>query len=170
MPVQVKSWVGWREWVALPELGISAIKVKIDTGARNSALHALDIRVFEQHGRRRVRFRIDPLRLKGKSLVCEADVLGERWVSDSGGHREHRLVIRTPVRIGAQLWPIDITLTDRGNMNFRMLLGRSALQDRLLIDPAASFLATKQPAHGTAAPTSPRKHTRFAKDKGTDKI
>lgn len=141
MVSKTKSWVGWREWVALPELGIDAIKAKIDTGARNSALHAFKLERFEEDGRLRVRFSVHPLQgRKDKSIVCVADVVDERWVSNSGGHRERRLVIRTPVQVGKRAWPIEITLTNRSAMTFRMLMGRTALQEHLLVDPEASYL------------------------------
>ncbi|MEO7557816.1 MAG: ATP-dependent zinc protease [Gammaproteobacteria bacterium] len=141
MAGKIKPWVGWREWVALPELGITAIKAKIDTGARNSALHAFKLEKFEEDGRLRVRFNVHPLQdRKDKTVECVADVVDERWVSNSGGHRERRLVIRTPVQVGKRSWPIEITLTNRSSMTFRMLMGRTALQGRLLIDPEASYL------------------------------
>jgi len=143
---KTKSWVGWREWVGLPELGIPAIKAKIDTGARNSALHAFKWEKFEENGCLRVRFSVHPLQERNdKKIVCVADVIDERWVIDSGGHREWRLVIRTPVQVGQRSWPIEITLTNRSAMTFRMLLGRTALQGRLLVDPEASYLL-KTPA------------------------
>lgn len=175
MPVKPRCWVGWREWLALPELGISAIKAKIDTGARNSALHAFNIKLFTEHGQQRVRFIVHPLqKRKDKKLVCHADVLGERWVSDSSGHREHRLVIRTPVRMGDQTWPIEITLTNRDAMTFRMLLGRSALHNRLLIDPDGSYLASKPPGKRHAGKVKgddePHERRTFERRRGVRRI
>ena len=134
--------LGWREWVSLPELGIDAIKAKIDTGARTSALHAYRISPFEEDGRRRVHFAVHPVqRRKLPEVECVADVIDERMVTSSSGHRERRLVIRTPLDVGGRVWPIEITLTDRDEMSFRMLLGRQALRRRVLIDPGRSFRA-----------------------------
>jgi hypothetical protein len=136
--------IGWREWVALPDLGIPAIKAKIDTGARTSALHAFDLKIIEKEGREKVHFRIRPLQRKKKLvLVCTSDLVEQRMVTDSGGHREMRPVIRTPVSMGNIRWFIEITLTRRDTMKFRMLLGRSALNARFLIDPAESYLTGK---------------------------
>lgn len=137
-----KSYVviGWREWVSLPSLGIDRIKAKIDTGARTSALHAFDIERFREDGRERVRFNIHPIQRNNEVTVeCVADLIDIRNVCDSGGHRELRCVIETVMILGGLPRLIHITLTDRSTMNFRMLLGRKALQRYYIIDPARSF-------------------------------
>ena len=137
-------WLGWREWVSLPELGIDRIKAKIDTGARSSALHAFQIETFREQGRDKIRFRIHPLQRRADiEQTCVAELVDRRDVMDSGGHRERRYVIITPVAIDRRQWPIEITLTDRDIMNFRMLLGRTAMQENILINPAASYLTGK---------------------------
>lgn len=133
--------IGWREWVALPELGISKIKAKVDTGARTSALHAFSLRTFEENGKNMISFEIHPLQNNVEVInTCTAEIIDKRWVSDSGGHREERFVIMTPLAIGGETWPIEITLTERDSMLFRMLLGRSAIRKRHSVNPARSFI------------------------------
>ena len=138
--IRKQQIIGWREWLTLPELGVPAIKVKIDTGARTSALHVAHLEVYTEHSQRKVRFVLHPLRRRpALEIFCQAEVIDERVVSDSGGHREKRLVIRTPLRLGDLQWPVEITLTNREDMLFRMLLGRTAMQGRWLVDPVGSY-------------------------------
>jgi hypothetical protein len=132
---------GWREWVSLPKLGITTIKAKIDTGARTSALHAFALRPFRDGTQDKICFDIHPLQYNTDLVItCTADIIDQRLVTDSGGHREMRYVIRTPLSLGGRLWPIEITLTERDSMQFRMLLGRRALRKRFIIDPSQSFI------------------------------
>lgn len=140
------SIVGWREWVALPDLGIDQIKAKIDSGAKTSALHAFEIKSFKIEKHHYIRFKVHPLQ-KNKEIVVEATakVIDIRWIMDSGGHRERRYVINTTLTLGKDSWPIEMTLTNRDTMNFRMLLGRSAMKKRLIINPAKSFLSVSEP-------------------------
>ncbi len=136
--------IGWREWVSLPGLGIPAIKAKIDTGARTSALHAFALHPFTEQGTSKIRFEVHPLQNNTQSVInCVANVIDRRLVTDSGGHEEERYVIETAITIAGQTWPIEITLTERENMLFRMLLGRRALRKRFVVNPARSFVTTK---------------------------
>jgi hypothetical protein len=142
--LQKHPTIGWREWINLPELGIDKIKAKVDTGARTSALHAFSLEPFEEAGKEKIRFLIHPLQHNTDNIItCVADVVDKRAVTDSGGHTEQRFVIMTPICIAGQTWPIEITLTERENMLFRMLLGRSALRRRFMVNPARSFVTTR---------------------------
>ena len=138
--IQPSDIIGWKEWVGLPELGIPDVKAKIDTGARTSALHTFTLKEFYADGLRMVRFGIHPLqRRRDIELFCEAPVIERRRVKDSGGHVEKRYVIRTTVQLGSKNWPTDITLTNRDKMLFRMLIGRKAVEDKYLINPARVY-------------------------------
>lgn len=133
--------VGWREWGALPRLGIEAVKIKVDTGALTSTLHAIHVRPFRENGRTRVRFEVHPLQRRSDvTCHCVGDLVGERLVTSSSGHRERRPVIRTLLALGGRTWPIDLTLTNRDSMGFRMLLGRRAMRRHILVDPSASYV------------------------------
>jgi hypothetical protein len=143
---QAVTRAGWREWLALPALGIPAIKAKLDTGARTSALHAFFTELYQENHKRLIRFGVRPLQRRQELIViCTAEVLDQRLVSDSGGHKEKRWVIATPARLGAEEWTLELTLTDRDSMLFRMLLGRSAMSGRLLVDPQASYQMGRKP-------------------------
>jgi hypothetical protein len=137
--------VGWREWVALPDLGLLAIRCKVDTGAATSALDVEGVEAFACGGRPWVRFRVTPFHRKRRRIViaAEAPVVDEREVTSSNGHAELRVVIETRLRLGlrtdAPAWPIELTLTDRRTMLFPMLLGRQAMEGRVHVDPGASF-------------------------------
>lgn len=133
--------IGWREWVSLPELGIDTLKLKVDTGARTSALHAVKIKPFEKDGKPWVRFVVHPEQRSSRTSVpCELPVLDERGIKNSGGKIEHRYTVLTDVVLGEHRWSIELTLTNRENMGIRMLLGREAMRNRFVVDPARSFL------------------------------
>ena len=137
--------LGWREWVSLPGLGIDRIKAKIDTGARTSALHAFDVRLVEDNDKKLVKFCIHPEQKNlDKVIECEAVLLDEREVKDSGGHSENRYVIETDILIGSQLHTAEVTLTNRDSMGFRMLIGRTAMKGNYLVDPGKSYVTGKR--------------------------
>lgn len=141
--------LGWEEWVALPELGLPAIKVKVDTGARTSALHAYYVEPFGSARARKVRFGVHPLpRRRDVAIECTARLIDRREVRSSSGEQEQRYVIETEIGIGGRHWPIEVTLANRDMMIYRMLLGRQALPKDALVKPSSSFL-------------QPRLHYRF---------
>ena len=140
--VKNRRILGWREWVSLPCLGIAAIKAKLDTGAKTSALHAWDISLYMVDSRQWIRFRVQPMQGdKVTSVVCEAPLSDRRWVTNSSGARERRYIISTDLQIGTSSWPIELSLANRDAMEFPMIIGRQAMQDRLIVDPRASFRA-----------------------------
>jgi hypothetical protein len=134
--------VGWREWVAFPDLGLEAVKAKVDTGARTSCLHAWDVEPFERDGRPMVRFNAHPLQ-RDDSLVipCEAPLVDRRKVRSSVGHTQLRPVILTRIELAGETWETELTLTRRDVMGFRMLLGRRTLEGHFAVDPGRSFYA-----------------------------
>lgn len=139
-PVAAPFILGWEEWLSLPELGLPAIKAKVDTGARTSALHAFFVEPFGGKRAPKVRFGVHPIpRRSDIQVLCTARVVDQREVTSSNGERERRYVISTPIRIGSREWPIEVTLTNRDTMSYRMLLGRQAIADGVLVDPGASF-------------------------------
>ena len=136
--------IGWREWVSLPQIRIRRIKAKIDTGARSSCLHAPIIETFQVDGQLHVRFSVQPIqRNEDFSLTCEARVHDQRLVRSSNGEASERYVIQTNVKWIDQTWPIELTLADRSEMGFRLLLGREAIRGKMLVDTARSYLGGK---------------------------
>ena len=145
--------VGWREWLALPDFGIAAIKAKVDTGARSSSLHVERLEEFQRDGARWVRFEILPSsRRRKRPHACEAPVVDERPVTDSSGDRRMRLFIRTRVAIGTHVFEIEMNLTSRRGMLFPMLLGRTALAGRMRVDPSQSYILGRPRARRTQGP------------------
>ena len=137
--------IGWREWLRLPDLGVDSIKAKVDTGARASSLHAFDLVETVREGVPHVRFFIHPeQRRSNPTIPAVLPLVAKRRVRDSGGKTELRPVVRTVVELLGQRWPIEITLTRRDAMGFRMLLGRQAIRRRFLVDPGGSFYAGKR--------------------------
>ena len=138
--------VGWREWLLLPDLKLPWIKAKVDTGAKTSSLHAFCVEEFAKDDKAWVRFGIHPHQDDIETeIYCEAELLDKRIVSDSGGHAEERYVIKTDVMMADQRWPIEITLTNRDTMRFRFLLGRTAMRQKIIVNPAGSFLLGELP-------------------------
>ncbi|AFY79246.1 hypothetical protein Ple7327_4115 [Pleurocapsa sp. PCC 7327] len=137
--------IGWREWIELPELGIEEIKAKIDTGARSSALHAMHVESFEQEGKEIVRFQVHPYQRDSYFTVsAQAQLLEWRQIRNSGGDTQLRPVIQTAIKLGGLQWSIELTLTNRDVMGFRMLLGREGVRRRFLVNPGRSYLLSHQ--------------------------
>ena len=152
--------VGWREWVALPDLGIRRIKAKVDTGARSSCLHAFSVRQFDRDGKTFVRFRVHAAQRSTRNTIeTEAEVLEFRSIRSSNGLAKMRPVILTTIELLGQSWSVELTLANRDEMGFRMLLGREAVRGRFLVDSGHSYFggrpkrnSKKQPA-GKTPPT-----------------
>ncbi|NCJ05054.1 ATP-dependent zinc protease [Synechococcales cyanobacterium C] len=138
--------IGWREWLALPQIQVPRVKAKIDTGARSSSLHAFDLEFFRRQGKDMIRFTVHPHQRNHRDMVqAEAELLDERQVRNSGGGTECRPVIQTLAQLGDHEWLIELTLTRRDAMGFRMLLGRQAVRQRFLVDASRSFLFSVNP-------------------------
>lgn len=136
--------IGWREWVGLPDLGIRSIKAKVDTGARSSSLHAFDAELFRNGGEEWVRFKVHPIQRRDSTVIqLESKVLDTRSVRSSSGTAEVRPVIMTPVTLLGVTWPVELTLANRDQMGFRMLLGRQAVRRRFLVDAGNSYFGGK---------------------------
>ena len=141
--------LGWREWVHLPELGLPLIKAKVDSGARTSCLHAFALEAFERDGAEWVKFSIHPIQKNTDEVIeCTAPIADKRTVTDSGGHKEERFVIKTRIQIGEWKGDIEMTLTTRDDMMFRVLLGRTAIvSGKFSIDPALSYVQGIKDGH-----------------------
>ena len=140
-----KKCLGWREWVSLPDLGVTAMKVKVDSGAKTSAIHAEDIKIVKipRTRKKMVHFSLYPDKKERTKIRAHALLRGRRRIRSSIGHVTVRPVIKTILRVNDEEWPIEVTLINRDIMGFRMLLGRSAIQNGFLIDPAHSFLLAR---------------------------
>lgn len=133
--------IGWKEFVTLPQLKVERVKAKIDTGARSSAIHAFNIEEFSKNGIKIIRFQIHPIQRNDEKIITtEAELLEYRQIRNSGGVAQLRPVIKTNVMLGKQIWSIELSLTNRDEMGFRMLLGRQAVRNKFLVNPGKSFL------------------------------
>ena len=136
-----KLIVGSEEWCSFPQINIPALKARVDSGAKTSALHAVNINPFRKKGEPWVSFEVHPLQYDGRTTVrCEAPVYDQRRVKSSSGNSELRYVIRTVLSLAETAWEVEVTLTNRDSMGYRMLLGRQAMSGKMLVDPEASFL------------------------------
>ncbi|MFY7758590.1 MAG: RimK/LysX family protein, partial [Flavobacterium stagni] len=136
-----KIILGSEEWCGFPGLGLPSIKARVDSGAKTSALHAINIMPFQKEGETWVKFDINPIQKNQKTIIhCEAKLVDKRIVKSSSGYREQRFVIQTELKIGEDSWIAEVTLTNRDSMGFRMLLGREAMSGRILVDPEQKYL------------------------------
>lgn len=141
-----KQAVGWREWVEFPDLDLGKIKAKIDTGARSSSIHAFDIEAYQRGGEHWVNFKVHPQQHSDEEVVsCSAPVKDYRSITDSGGHKTMRYIIETTLSIGPDRFLAELSLFDRSDMLFRLLVGRTALKGRYLVDPARSYCLSTPP-------------------------
>lgn len=140
-----KITIGWQEWGKLPKLDILGIKIKVDTGAQTSSLHAENIKQFKKNGVDYVSFEVHPIQKDKKTVVhCEAELIDLKLVKSSSGCKQYRPVITTTLQIGLHHYKIALNLTKRDHMGYRMLLGREAMEGRMLIDPESSFVHGKR--------------------------
>jgi len=145
-PAEVATVVGWREWVGLPGMGVEWVKAKVDTGARTSSLHAFDQVVEERDGQAWVRFSVHPWQGSDEDPVEVVLPLHDvREVRSSSGHAEQRHVVLTDLALGGRVVPVELTLSRRDDMGFRMLVGREALRQGFHVDPGASYLGGRPP-------------------------
>lgn len=159
--------VGWREILSLPEMNIEGIKAKIDTGARTSSLHAFNCREFKSANKTMIHFQVHPWQRDSQTTITvEAELLEYRQVRSSGGQAQVRPVISTTIGLGEQHWSVELTLTNRDVMGFRMLLGRQAMRDRLLVNPAKSYLQSEKPY----SMATQRKRRRLTKSNNSDSL
>lgn len=161
--------IGWREWAALPDLGVAPIKAKLDTGAWTSVIHAWEVQPFENAGQEWVRFVVHPGQRDRKNTVrCEAQVVDRRNITSSSGHREQRYIIETAIKFGSENWPIELGLTDRDEMGFRLLIGRKAMRGQFIVDPESSFRLGR-PSKKKTPRGAPKKRTiRARNDEGEE--
>ena len=137
---------GWREWAQLPDLNIEQIKVKIDTGAKTSSLHAFDLKPFTNMGSEWLQFDIHPFQYnEAITRTCQCPIVDHRWITSSSGHKQKRFIIETTLTLGEYSTLIEISIANRDEMGFRMLVGRNALKGRILVDPSHSFLLSHRP-------------------------
>lgn len=140
-----KLIAGWREWGQLPDLDVEKIKVKLDTGAKTSSLHAFELSTFTHMGEEWLRFDVHPL--QDNDLIthtCVSPIVDYRWITSSSGHSQKRFIIQTTLKLGEFSSLIELSLANRDEMGFRMLVGRNALKSRILVDPSHSFLLSRQ--------------------------
>jgi len=139
--MQQKVIVGSEEWCSLPSIGIPTIKARVDSGAKTSALHAINIKTYTKDNQEWVKFDVNPIQNNAKALIhCDAKLIDQRIVKSSSGFREKRYVIQTQVSLGGKTWEIEVTLTNRDSMGYRMLLGREAMSGRVMVDPEQKFV------------------------------